>query len=202
MDAKEFNKFLDVSTEFIEGFYREKEVKEFPGAMIGLVLTSEEGRTVFVQIPFLVPEDTNEKFQKLYALGAFLAEGKPEYKLEAGFTTSEAWVKKLDIKENPNRLEKMPREYEDREEMLFVAGRTINGHTNMCTFEIERDRNERVSLKNKECHYYKEGDANMLQDNLMAQIMKGWLDFQDKRYFVNQSVYNKPLTKKNKKGSE
>lgn len=91
----------------------------------------------------------------------------------AVFIVSEAWYKEFTPEQNEGRKGKKVSEFEDRKEVAFIAGMTIDGRVNTATMELKRIGNN-IKLSEPTISPYVPDLKNVGSDLLQA-FFRGYL---------------------------
>lgn len=91
------------------------------------------------------------------------------------FLVSEAWVAKEDENTDESEKSKAPSERKDKQEVLMIAGRTIDGRSNMSMAEVKTRLATSMSFHEPEYIEYNEKVNYALDNDLLNIFFKGYI---------------------------
>lgn len=178
---KEFNDELELHVKIIQDLFKEKELKGYPSRVIvvGREKTTLKQDIRILNINATEKEYRDNKFNIFYNLGKKFSIDDEDFLPMAVFLQSEAWVKQMSKEEGEKwkkEGEKPVRELEGKQEVLIIAGLTIDQRNNMAVLQVNRTSNGKIILGLKPVYtFYDMKKKNEGANNfLLQEFFKGY----------------------------
>jgi hypothetical protein len=131
---------------------------------------SEKGYPVSL-ISIHTPEFNSDRYEVMFTIGKKVR--AEQMQPVAAFFISEAWSKSVPTEQAKN-IDRPVSEYADKKEVVFIAGRTLDGRTNIAAMDITRE-GDKIQLCEARMMPYEEG-AGAPRSDLLEMFFAGYID--------------------------